>query len=175
MMSNKLMPAVWGGLFLGVLSTLPFVNLGNCLCCMWVVGGGALAAYLLQQNQPAPITLGDGALVGLLAGLVGTIVSAVLAIPMQYVLEPLGLGLQSQWAEAMRDFPEAREVLDRVGTGFIMALSTVFMLFLNMVVATIGGVLGAAVFGRKLPPLPPVAMTPPPPPPSTFEPPSPLA
>ena len=37
---------------------------------MWVVSGGAIAAYLLQQNQSTPILPGDGALVGLLAGLI---------------------------------------------------------------------------------------------------------
>ena len=53
---------------MGVLSALPLVAAGNLCCCLWVVSGGVVAAYLLQQNQSAPITPGDGALVGLLAG-----------------------------------------------------------------------------------------------------------
>ena len=64
----KLQPALLGGIVMGVLSVLPFVNLVNACCCGWVLFGGALAAYLMQQNHPAPITAGDGAIVGLLAG-----------------------------------------------------------------------------------------------------------
>jgi hypothetical protein len=50
-MSDRLQPALWGGLFIGVLSALPLVNLENCCCCLWVLCGGALAAYLRQQNN----------------------------------------------------------------------------------------------------------------------------
>ena len=60
----RLQPAFCGGLFIGVLSALPIINIGNC-CCLWVLGGGVLAAYLMQQNHPYPITAADGALVGL--------------------------------------------------------------------------------------------------------------
>ena len=35
----KLQPALYGGLFIGVLSALPLINIGNC-CCLWVIGGG---------------------------------------------------------------------------------------------------------------------------------------
>ena len=66
----KLQPALFGGLFIGVLSALPIINIGNC-CCLWVIGGGVLATYLMQQNHPYPISAADGALVGLLAGLIG--------------------------------------------------------------------------------------------------------
>ena len=40
---------------MGVLSALPLVAAGNLCCCLWVVSGGAIAAYLLQQNQSAPL------------------------------------------------------------------------------------------------------------------------
>ena len=68
---NYLQPALVGGVIMGVLSALPFVAGGNLCCCLWVVSGGAIAAYLFQQNQSTPIATGDGALVGLLAGLIG--------------------------------------------------------------------------------------------------------
>ena len=50
------MPALLGGLFIGVLSALPVVQICNC-CCLWIIGGGLLAAYLQQQNQPVSLTL----------------------------------------------------------------------------------------------------------------------
>ena len=55
-----------------MLSALPVINLANC-CCAWVLFGGALASYLMQQDHPVPITAGDGAIVGLLAGVVGAV------------------------------------------------------------------------------------------------------
>ena len=60
----KTQPALLGGLALGVLSALPVINLANCCGCAWVLFGGALAAYLMQQNHPEPIHIGDGAIVG---------------------------------------------------------------------------------------------------------------
>ncbi len=39
-------PALLGGLFIGMLSALPIVSVGNCCCCLWMIGGGVLAAYL---------------------------------------------------------------------------------------------------------------------------------
>ena len=44
---------------MGALSALPFVNAGNLCCCLWVITGGVVASYLLQQNQSAPLTPGE--------------------------------------------------------------------------------------------------------------------
>ena len=71
MSGSKTQPALIGGLVMGVLSALPIVAAGNLCCCLWIISGGVVAAYLLQQNQSAPVTPGDGALVGLLAGMAG--------------------------------------------------------------------------------------------------------
>ncbi len=87
-MQERLQPALWGGLFIGVLSALPLVNLGNCCCCLWVLAGGALAAYLRQQSLPYQIAAAEGALVGLMAGVVGAIVDTVLSIPLQMAVGP---------------------------------------------------------------------------------------
>ena len=66
--SDRLQPALSGGLLIGVLSALPLVNVGNCCCCMWVIAGGMLAVYLRQQNTPFAVSSSEGALVGLMAG-----------------------------------------------------------------------------------------------------------
>ena len=94
-MSNRLQPALWGGLFIGVLSALPLVNAGNCCCCLWVLMGGALATYLRQQNNPYQIDAAEGAIVGLMAGVVGGIVYSILSIPLQMLAGPM----QQEWME----------------------------------------------------------------------------
>ena len=92
----RMQPAVFGGLFIGVLSALPLVNLANC-CCVWVIGGGVLAAYLMQQNYPYAISAADGALVGLLAGAFGGILGALLSVPIEMMMGPL----QQRWLERL--------------------------------------------------------------------------
>ena len=77
-----------GGLFIGVLSALPVVSWGNC-CCLWIVCGGVLAAYLDQQNDPRPITAGRGALNGFLAGVIGAFVWLLVSIALDVVLAPI--------------------------------------------------------------------------------------
>src|SRR5512141_54721 len=86
--ADRTQPALFGGLVMGVLSALPLVSAGNWCCCLWVVSGGLVAAYILQQNQSAPITPGDGALVGLLAGLIGAVIDTVLSVPISFLTAP---------------------------------------------------------------------------------------
>ena len=56
--------AALGGLFIGVLSALPIVGAANCCCCLWIVSGGALSAYLEVQQKNRSLTTGEGAAVG---------------------------------------------------------------------------------------------------------------
>lgn len=160
MTASKLQPALLAGLVIGVLSALPVISLGNCLCCLWVVGGGALAAYLLQQNQEMPIEAGDGALAGLLAGLVGAVVTALLAIPLTMVLGPLQAEMIEQISQSAGDAPQFRELLDRLGTGGLGAaailVSLVFNSIFYSVFGLLGGLLGQALFKKATPPPPPM-------------------
>ena len=59
-MNNKMKPALLGGLIVGLLSAIPIVN--YC-CCIWGIGGGALAAYLYIKDSPVPVKAGDGAMI----------------------------------------------------------------------------------------------------------------
>ena len=57
--TSKTNPVLVGGLVMGVLSALPIISAGNLCCCLWIISGGLVAAYVLQQNQPTPITPAD--------------------------------------------------------------------------------------------------------------------
>jgi hypothetical protein len=146
---------------MGVLSALPLVSVGNVCCCLWVICGGLLAAYLLQQNQSMPITPGDGALVGLLAGLAGAVVQVFISIPISIVVGPMERAMVQRFVEAAGNMPpEVRDVFERYGgqdrsTAF-MLVGRVFALFfwlcIGAIFSTIGGLLGALIFKRDLPP-----------------------
>ena len=146
---------------MGVLSALPIVAAGNLCCCLWVVSGGLVAAYLLQQNQTAPMTPGDGAAVGLLAGLIGALVQFLVAIPIGILVAPMEqamLGRLTDMAGTMP--PDMRDALDRyanqsrqMGLAGMIALRVVglfFALFVGSIFSTLGGLLGAVIF-RKHP------------------------
>jgi uncharacterized membrane protein YeaQ/YmgE (transglycosylase-associated protein family) len=161
-MSERLQPAFWGGLFIGVLSALPVVNLGNCCCCLWVLVGGGLAAYLRQQNTPYQISSGEGAIVGFIAGVIGALVGTVLAIPLQM----LAAGRQQEALErilANPDIPD--DIRAWMEWGFTSSMRWVLGLFIALVVNSVfgllGGLIGVAIFQKK--------NLPPPPPPGTID------
>ena len=43
---DKLMPALYGGIVIGILSGVPGLNLINCLCCAGIMLGGIVSVYL---------------------------------------------------------------------------------------------------------------------------------
>jgi hypothetical protein len=148
---------------MGVLSALPVVAAGNLCCCMWVVAGGAIAAYLLQQNQSTPITPGDGALVGLLAGLVGAFVQFLVAIPVSIMVAPFERDMLQRVLEMAGTMPpEMRDAIERYsgrngefGFGLLIlsrVVALVFGLFVGAVFSTTGGVIGAMIFKKSTPP-----------------------
>ena len=149
-MSPRTQAVLIGGAFTGVLSALPIVSLANC-CCLWLVGGGVVAVYLLQQSQPQPLAVGDGAIVGCLAGIFGAVVYSVVSIPVLLVTGPI----QERMIEALRGNadlpPEVAEMLNQVGSAgpVVFLFVFFFMLLLGAVFSTLGGVLGAVVFGRS--------------------------
>jgi hypothetical protein len=78
---NKLKPALLGGLIVGLLSAIPFLN--YC-CCIWGIGGGALAGLLYIKESPTRVGPGDGAMIGALAGVVGAVIYLIIGLPIAF-------------------------------------------------------------------------------------------
>ena len=150
-----LQAALLGGLFIGVLSALPIVKYANC-CCVWIVAGGIVAAYLDQQNDPRTITAGRGALAGLLAGVFGAFVWLIAALALSALFRPLQEGMAEMVLRSAPDMPpEVRTVFEGLGgasSWVEYVLSFVLRLFVGSLVSTIGGLLGAAFFRNDVPP-----------------------
>ncbi len=175
---SKTQPALLGGVAIGVLSALPVINLANC-CCAWFLFGGALAAYLMQQNYPQRVGVGDGAIVGLMAGAIGAVIYAVLSIPLAAALGPMQSGVIERALENAGEMPpEMRAWLESLRGGAIMGVTwvfgTLFMLCVSSFFGMLGGLLGALFFAKDGPSPPepppqnptftPPTFTPPPPP-----------
>ena len=155
----KLQPAILGGVTIGVLSALPVINLANC-CCGWILFGGALSAYLTQQNHPEPIQAGDGAIAGLLAGVVGAFVWLVASIPINTAMAPFTSDMAAQIIRDAGDMaPEMRAIFENmagapaIGLGLIIGFFV--MLCISSVFGMLGGLFGALIFRKNQPPVTP--------------------
>jgi hypothetical protein len=160
-MDNKIKPAIIGGVVLGVLSSIPFVNFVNACCCLWAIVGGLIASYLYVKASPTPASAGDGAIVGAIAGIVGALISLVIGIPLAIAASSMMQGLMLNWLSNMdpaqadlfrRQFEAGSTVAGAIVNGLIQAV-------LLFVFAVIGGLIGIPLFekrkGGTLPPPPP--------------------
>jgi hypothetical protein len=159
-MNNKLKPAIIGGVVVGLLSAIPFVNFLNICCCLWALLGGALASYLYIKGSPIPAKTGDGAVLGLLAGIVGAAIYIVIGIPIEFLLRGttnemvlrIFERINPAQVEMMRQMLAEQTVVGAIVKGLIVAV-------LLLIFSTVGGLLGVPIFekrkGGELPPTAP--------------------
>jgi hypothetical protein len=152
---GKHQPALLGGLFIGVLSSLPFINLANC-CCLWVLAGGVLVVYLQQQNTPMPVETGDAAVGGLIAGAIGGVIVCLVNMVFIRAANPAMLEeMRSQMGNSQMP-PQAQQIIERLFSGQGLSLMMfILVLPLFSVFGLLGGLLGLAFFRKKTPPQPP--------------------
>ncbi len=162
---GKLMPALYGGVIMGVISGVPILSIVNCFCCAGIMLGGFMAVFFykkdLKESSP-PLTNGDGIGLGALAGLVGAVVTVILTALFRYVfgmamgggmhrLEDMGLANQIP--------PETMKMIQgMMSDRGLMGITFVFHLFIDPLFGLLGGLIGYAVFKSKTP-----AVMPPPP------------
>jgi hypothetical protein len=152
---SKLNPALIGGAVIGILTTIPGIN---CLCCMWIIFGGGLAAYIYWRKLPVDIEFntGEGALIGLLAGIFGALFSTLI----HYLFLAL-IGFDSghenfdSWISSNEDIPvEIEEFIrsffeEQSSSTFFTIIYIFFSLIINSIFGTLGGIIGANLFSKK--------------------------
>jgi len=155
-------PALIGGAVAGLLSAIPVVN---CLCCLWIIGGGALAAHLWAKDNPRPLTSGEGALVGAFAGLFAAVIDSLISLPLAAVNAAFFRRVFERLSAYVEEMPTGWErYFDRTGpfeVGWFF-LGLVIAAFIFSVLGALGGVLGQSLFGRKSPSASPQPPLPPP-------------
>jgi hypothetical protein len=154
---GMLRPALVGGIVAGVLTAVPLVN---CLCCLWVIGGAMLAAYLFAKDSPGPMTPVDGAVVGILAGIVAAVTDAFASLPFENVNRQYVQRFMDELSQFMDEMPAGWEnfVERRAGefspAWFLLGLLASAVIYAAL--GAIGGTIGASIFGKKkIPPFPP--------------------
>lgn len=86
-----LLSSLLAGALIGTLANLPILNLINCFLCIWVWLGGALSVVFYRRFQgtgPAP-TPGQGAGLGAVSGLIGTLVGFVVYSLTSFISMPI--------------------------------------------------------------------------------------
>ena len=159
-----LRPALFAGAVAGLLSGLPIISVGNCVCCLWIVGGAAMATRLLAKNTAGILTSGDGAIVGVLTGIVAAVVDMIVKIPFQPYNMALARRIIDKVSEFGTEMPPGLDGLFDGGSGtlspgwFLLGLFFSAAVFAAM--GVLGGIIGIAVFAKKYPQVPPPAAPP---------------
>ncbi len=150
-MNDKKRPALIGGVILGLLSAIPFVNFVNACCCAWAIIGGIVAAYLYIKSSPTPVKTGDGAMIGALAGLVGAVIYIILGVPMSLLV---GNTLASMAANLMANADPAqaevfRQQIAQSQTVVSAIVSAIITATLLVIFSTVGGLLAVPIFEKR--------------------------
>jgi hypothetical protein len=171
-MNDKLRCAIAGGLLIGLLAIIPFVNVG---CCLWVLLGGGLATYLYIQKSATPVLMAEGVQVGSLAGTIGSLLYLLVGVPVNILAGDPLVGLMIRMAqrfdpgqvEFLRQRVEeshSRSFLEQYLTALPGSLIRLVMI---VIFAMLSGLLAVPLFekrkgGAEGPP-PPAPSSPPPP------------
>jgi|KBSSwiStaDraftv2_1062776.scaffolds.fasta_scaffold1220025_2 uncharacterized membrane protein len=144
-------PALIGGLIVGLPALIPFVSYANFCLCLWSWVGGIVAAKMLADRSVSKLSFGDGAKIGLLAGLVGGVIYFVVAAPlmawqMDKMVEKLSAtpNFPAEWAETFLRVQQSLGM--RVG---LALLSSLLASLLMAGFTVLGGMLGVAIFEKR--------------------------
>ena len=152
------MPALIAGALAGLLASLP---LTNCCCCLWPIGAGLLAVFLVPKETRAFLAAGDGAVLGALTGISAAVVRGLLMIPLQPLnmlfLKKYVFPLLLDWIEQSGQQPpsQLKEILQgeipaQTVPGFFFDLLLAAVVFAGL--AALGGVIAVSLTKKKTPP-----------------------
>ncbi len=148
-------PALIGGMVAGVLTAVPFVN---CFCCLWIIGGAMLAAYLFGKHSPASLTPGDGAVLGILTGIVAAVTDSLISLPFESMNQEFVQRFMDQFSQFFKEMPSGWErVFENRAAGisppwFLLNLLSSAVIYAAF--GALGGLIGASIFSRKQGPPP---------------------
>lgn len=142
------MAVVIAGVIMGLLSSLPVINMVNCLLCTWVWSSSILAVYLYRrfskENPQLSIAqaAGLGALTGVVGAIVGSLVGAIFSGGITATLSVLQ-GIPGL-ADLMKDMP-----MDVLRSGGFSVFSLISDLIVYMIFGAVGGIIAASVIWKQ--------------------------
>jgi hypothetical protein len=152
---DKFTPALYGGIIIGVLSGIPFLNLVNCLCCAGILFGGFMSVYFYKNNlteEMDPLTSGETVGLGVFAGVFGAVFSSLLSRLLIFlfgdVMQEMILGFlkSSGFLDSMT--PEIRMKMSQPDPGSLIT-NIVAHFIICPLFGLLGGLIGYAVFRKR--------------------------
>jgi hypothetical protein len=153
---TRLRGIFWGGLTGGIASAIPLIAFMNCFCCLWAWVAGAVAVAVTGRSEPlvekqAPST---GALAGVFAGLVASIMQLVWALVSGVSMTGMVDSLREMMPESIPEGSlQMLEGLPQSGLALV-AMQLFSALFLMGIFAGFGA-LGALLYVRLTKPATP--------------------
>jgi hypothetical protein len=167
---SKWRAALFGGVAIGLISGIPVLSLVNCCCCAGILGGGIFTYYLYTKEHTEgmiPLESSDGLILGIMAGLIGAFVQAVI----HGFLLVLFAGVQQELMRNIMDkiidrleksggFPndavdQMRDQIDKSMKESSTMWGVMLNLFMSLIIypifAMLGGLLGYGIFKPKKP------------------------
>jgi hypothetical protein len=170
---SKLLPALYGGVIMGVISAVPFLNLLNCLCCAGIMVGGLMSVFFYKNDltpSMPPLTSSDGLQLGALAGVFGAIVGTILHA---VTLAAFGNVGSETVMQILRSFGDQipPQVLDQIESGMqqsggFSGLSILWTFLTSIILDPLFGLLGGLIGYSFFKPKPEMVNVQPPPPPA---------
>lgn len=152
-MPSKQQSIILGGLVAGLLST-SYLGLINMLCCAGVIIGALVAVWHYTDTNELTIKAGQGAVIGLLAALVGWVIALILNFVLikagirsdlifsQFILDRLGDSMPPDAYDSMIDQMESPITLAGYLGNSLMGIP------FSLVFGAVGGAIGAVIFKK---------------------------
>lgn len=147
--------ALYGGIFIGMLFGVPYLNFVNCCCCAGVLAGGVLAVFFYKKDftpDMPPLDSGDALKLGALAGAIGGVIATIVGQIFQLAS---GQNVKEELESAMEQMPgrEGEAVVQMlmsfIDSPFYIVMSLVFSVVICTIFGLLGGLIGYSIFKPK--------------------------
>jgi hypothetical protein len=156
---SMLLAAGLGGLAMGILASIPLIGIVSSCCCLWagLWGCGILAVWIYRMSdktQPG-LTIGQGVLVGLAAGVVGAVLASILGALSSLIFSGVNT---ANYLDMMNQIPGVSDSLDETSRELIRQYtatsgSLLFSTCCNFVIYSffgmVGGLIGTGLIWKK--------------------------
>ena len=152
-MPSKNQSIILGGLVIGLLST-SYLGLINMLCCAGVIIGAVISVWHYTDTNELTMAPGQGAVLGIMAGLVGFVVATIL----NFILIKMGIRADLAISEIVLErfgdsmppeqYDEMVAKMNQPVTIASYLKDSWYGIIANVVFGAIGGAIGAAVFKK---------------------------
>ena len=170
--TDKIKPAIIGGSIMAIISTVPFLNMLNCLCCAGVILGGFSAVYFYKKSLPEGENLLKtkyGSILGAFAGVVGAMLETLITV---FIIKFFSnTYFDNAYIEIEKSIDQLHEsgsevpliliqLQDTIASfaqeiaehGFSLVLTIVILVFntfKNVLFGLLGGLIGVSILQRK--------------------------